>query len=139
MLLLLSPAAFAHGISASIVGMLLILYSTAFLLGQAILIIVLRRMKLFKHRWLITASFIASLINALIWGLVLFVVIYGAPELLRDDKLITLVVFVMVIINLSVIVWTFKSPSKQWHELEGQPPYKAENTINEALGIKGKE
>ena len=119
--------------------MLLVMCSTAFVFGQAILILLRRRAKLFKHRWLVTVSFIVSLINALIWGLVLFVVVYGTPELLRDDKLITLVMFVVVIINLSVIVWTFKSPSKQQYELEGLPPHKTENTINEALGIKDKK
>jgi len=113
--LLFSSASFSHGITDAMVIWMVMAMSVLITFSHAVLILLIRWVKWFKHGWLVKLSLFISSLNILMWFFSLITYTQYVSDILRrEGKVTALVLFAVLLISFVVIIWTFKYPKKHY-------------------------
>jgi hypothetical protein len=141
-LLLISPAAFAHGIPAQAMVIILIVWPTIITAMYGLIVLFLRWKQLFKYQWLTIISYILAIgtlgllaVSVVVFGSVIAELFTGEQNYFSDHYIQLFLLFLVVILHAGIVTWLFRVPIKQYKNLAGKTNETA-NSINEALGIK---
>jgi hypothetical protein len=144
-LLLISPAAFAHGIPAQAMVTILIVWPMLITGIYGALVLLLRWKRLFKHQWITIISYILALgslgllaVSLWVFGTVVFELDSGNQDYFSEHYLQLFLLFLVVIFHVGVVTWIFRIPIKQYRQL-AEKTNEAASSINNALGIKDNE
>ena len=106
--------AFATGNTTDIVTLFMLFISIIAAALQATIVGVLLAMKLFKHQWLVTVSFIVSGVNLLFF----IISISSLGQFGEADLSVWITITVVLVASPALIIMTFITPTRQYKKMQ---------------------